>query len=117
MNGHDVTKVVPYYIKRARDYIHAHADKKIGLADIAAVAGCGYRGMQRGFMDAYGTTPMAYLRIVRLKRIRAILRGELGGHAISDVAKQWGFTHMSRFARDYCREFGELPSETVRKNA
>ncbi|MEQ8285938.1 helix-turn-helix transcriptional regulator [Thalassospira sp.] len=115
MNGQDVTQVVPYYIKRARDYIHAHADKKIGLADIAAVAGCGYRGIQRGFLDAYGTTPMAYLRIVRLKRVRAILQSELDGSAIADVAKQWSFTHMGRFAQDYYREFGELPSETVRK--
>ena len=117
MNGRDATTVVPFYIKRARDYIHAHADKKIGLADIAAVAGCGYRGIQRGFVDAYGKTPMAYLRIVRLRRVRAILLAELDGHAISDVAKQWGFTHMSRFAQDYYREFGELPSDTVRKNA
>lgn len=117
MNGQDVSQVVPYYIKRARDYIHAHADKKIGLADISAVAGCGYRGIQRGFMDAYGTTPMAYLRIVRLKRVRAILQAEPGGNAISEVAKQWGFTHMGRFSQDYYREFAELPSETVRTHS
>jgi len=116
VNGRAVTEVVPYYIKRARDYIHAHADKKLGLADISAAAGCGYRGLQKGFMDAFGITPMAYLRIVRLKRVRAILKAEPYGKTVSEIARQWGFTHMGRFAQDYHREFGELPSETIRKH-
>ncbi|MBX2832895.1 MAG: AraC family transcriptional regulator [Rhodospirillales bacterium] len=116
MNGHAVTEVVPYYIKRARDYIHAHADKTLKLADISAVAGCGYRSVQKGFIKAYGMSPMAYLRIVRLKHIRAIFLTGLNGNAISDVAKQWGFTHMGHFAKCYYQEFGELPSETIRKH-
>lgn len=114
LNGRSVATIVPYHVKRAREYIHAHADKKLGLADIAAAAGCGYRGVQRGFMDAYGASPMAYLRIVRLKRIRALLLSGQGGSAISDIARKWGFTHMGRFAQAYCHEFGELPSETLR---
>ncbi|NIA69374.1 AraC family transcriptional regulator [Pelagibius litoralis] len=117
LNGRSVTTVVPYHVKRAREYIYAHADQKLGLADIARAAGCGYRGLQRGFMDAYGVSPMAYLRLVRLKRIRAQLLTGQGGGAISDVAKKWGFTHMGRFAEAYGREFGELPSETLRKRA
>lgn len=115
LNGRSVTTVVPYHVKRAREYIHAHADKKVGLADIATAAGCGYRGVQRGFVDAYGISPMAYLRAVRLKRVRALLLMGQGESVICDVAKKWGFTHMGRFAQAYCREFGELPSETVRK--
>mgnify|MGYP000336126319 FL=1 len=117
LNGRSVATVVPYHVKRAREYIHAHADKKLGLADIAAVAGCGYRGVQRGFMDAYGVSPMAYLRIVRLKRIRALLLEGPDGSSISDIAKKWGFPHMGRFAQVYRREFGELPSETARRRS
>ncbi|NIY76850.1 AraC family transcriptional regulator [Thalassospira sp. HF15] len=116
INGRSIAAVVPYYVKRARDYIHAHADKKLGLADISAAAGCGYRGLQKGFMDAFGTTPMAYLRTVRLKRVRAILKSEPYGKTVSEIAQKWGFTHMGRFAQDYYREFGELPSETIRKH-
>jgi len=117
LNGESVTTVVPYHVKRAREYIHARADQKLGLADISAAAGCGYRGVQRGFMDAYGTSPMAYLRTVRLKRIRDLLLTEQHGGAISDLAKKWGFTHMGRFAQAYYQEFGELPSDTVRKRS
>lgn len=117
LNGRSMTTVVPYHVKRARDYIYAHADETLGLADVARAAGCSYRGLQRGFMDAYGVSPMAYLRLVRLKRVRALLLTAQGEQTISDIAKRWGFTHMSRFAEAYCREFGELPSETLRKRS
>lgn len=116
MNDRATTLVVPYYVKRARDYIHAHLDKKLGLSDISMAAGCGYRGLQKGFMDAFGMTPMTYVRSVRLKRIRAILTTDTNGKTVSEIAQQWGFTHMGRFAQDYQREFGELPSETIRKH-
>ena len=33
---------------------------------------------------------------------------------ISDVANRWGFWHMGSFAADYRKQFGELPSETLR---
>lgn len=115
LNGRPVTTVVPYNVKSARDYIHAHADQKVGFADIVAAAGCSYRGVQRGFMDAFGMSPMAYLRAVRLKRVRALLLAGQNGGAISEIARKWGFAHAGRFSQAYYREFGELPSETVRK--
>lgn len=117
LSGRPVPTVVPYNVKCARDYMHAHADQKVGFADIVAAAGCSYRGVQRGFMDAYGMSPMAYLRSIRLKQIRAVLLTAQDGSAISDIAKKWGFAHAGRFSQAYCREFGELPSETVRKRS
>lgn len=33
----------------------------------------------------------------------------------ADVANNWGFWHMGRFAADYRKFFGELPSETLQK--
>ncbi|MBX2832893.1 MAG: AraC family transcriptional regulator [Rhodospirillales bacterium] len=116
LNGRSAATVVPYFVKRARDYIHAHADRKLGLAEISAAAGCGYRGLQRGFMDAYDTSPMNYLRSVRLKRIRALLLAGQAGDTISLIAYKWGFAHMGRFAQAYYNEFGELPSETLQKS-
>jgi AraC family ethanolamine operon transcriptional activator len=33
---------------------------------------------------------------------------------LNSFANNWGFWHMDRFAADYRRQFGELPSETRR---
>lgn len=107
---------LPYHVKRARDHIHAHAHETIGVAEIAAAARCGYRTVQNAFNDAYGMSPMAYLRLIRLKRVRsALLAGDPELGTIAEIARSWGFGHMGRFADIYRRRFGELPSETVRK--
>jgi AraC family ethanolamine operon transcriptional activator len=34
---------------------------------------------------------------------------------ILEIANQWGFQHMSSFAADYKKQFGELPSETLKR--
>jgi transcriptional regulator GlxA family with amidase domain len=34
-----------------------------------------------------------------------------------DVANAWGFWHMGQFARNYKRQFGELPSERYRRHS
>jgi hypothetical protein len=34
-----------------------------------------------------------------------------------DVANNWGFWYMGRFAADYRRQFGELPSVTLRRDS
>ncbi|HBC06370.1 MAG TPA: AraC family transcriptional regulator, partial [Rhodospirillaceae bacterium] len=71
---------------------------------------------QNVFKDVYGMSPMAYLRLVRLKRVHSALRnGGEDGATIAQIARAWGFGHMGRFAEIYRHQFGELPSETVRK--
>ncbi|MHC4883734.1 MAG: helix-turn-helix transcriptional regulator [Planctomycetota bacterium] len=110
----DQSKVLPCHVKRARDYIHAHAHEKITLEDITANVSCGYRSLQRAFREAFGLSPMAYLKSVRLRHIRDALMKAEPGAAITPIAAQWGIHHMGRLARDYRQQFGVSPSETLR---
>jgi AraC family ethanolamine operon transcriptional activator len=32
---------------------------------------------------------------------------------VTELACRWGFFHLSNFAADYWRQFGERPSETL----
>lgn len=105
---------VPFYVKRARNYIHDHADRPVSVSDLAQAAGCAYRTLQAGFQDAFDMSPMDYLRAVRLTHVRTALKMAETGTTISQVAQAWGFSHMGRFARDYQRQFGEFPSDTLR---
>ncbi|MFF0488568.1 AraC family transcriptional regulator [Nocardia sp. NPDC004068] len=93
-------------------YIHAHPDADISTAELAARAGVTARALQLGFRDALGMSPSAYVRAVRLDRVRDEL---CSGRAtsVSDAAMRWGFFHLGRFAQQYRERFGELPSETV----
>jgi len=105
---------VPYYVKRARDFIHAHAHTSITLEKLARHAGCGYRTLQIAFNDAYGVPPMTYVKSVRLTYVHNDLLNAEDGVTVHSVATKWGFTHMGRFAESYSKQFGVLPMKTLR---
>lgn len=111
----DGAQVAPAVIRRAAEYICAHAAEPITPADIAAAVGLGVRSLQRGFRDHYQCTPSEYLRGVRLRRARDDLAAALPDTAsVTAVASKWGFHHHGRFAAEYRRMFGESPSHTLR---
>lgn len=103
----------PRYVSRAEAFIDQHAADDIALGDVAAAAGVSPRTLGMGFRRFRDTTPMDYLRDVRLERARrALLAGGDRG-TVTMVAAECGLHHFGRFARDYRRRFGELPSETL----
>ncbi|KGK41889.1 hypothetical protein LH51_11340 [Nitrincola sp. A-D6] len=108
--------VMPRNLKRARDYIHAHAHEKITLEELATYAGCSYRSLQNIFGKVLGTSPMEYLRSVRLEGIRnELLNAGDKQRTVTEIANQWGFVHMGRLACMYRKQFGELPSDTLKQ--
>jgi AraC-like DNA-binding protein len=104
----------PFFVRRVELFIEEHARDAIALADLTGVAGVSTRALQTGFRRFRNTTPMAYLRSIRLELARAELAkaGRLGA-SVAVVAHASGFAHLGRFARDYQARFGELPSETL----
>ena len=106
---------VPYHIKRAREYIHAHAGERILLEDLANHAGCSIRTLQAAFRDSLGATPSAYIKSVRLDGIRRALLDAAPGSSVAEIAINWGFAHHGNFSRGYREKFGVSPSETLRR--
>ena len=99
-------------ILEVMEYIDEHPADDLGTADLARLAGVGARALQAGFRDVAGLSPRAYVRGVRLDRVRLELSaGTAGG--VSEVAARWGFFHPGRFARQYRDRFGERPSDTT----
>lgn len=73
------------------------------------------RTVQNSFRSVAETTPLNYLRSVRLNGVRRALMSVPASHlSIGDAAAQWGFYHLSHFAEEYQALFAELPSQTPR---
>jgi transcriptional regulator GlxA family with amidase domain len=104
----------PFFVRRVEQFIEEHARDAITLADLTGVPGVSTRALQTGFRRFRNTTPMEYLRSIRLELARAELAkvGRLGS-SVAAVAYASGFAHLGGFARDYQARFGELPSETL----
>jgi transcriptional regulator GlxA family with amidase domain len=65
--------------------------------------------------DFLGMSPGQYARVRRLNLVRAALRrAEPATTAIAEVARQYGFCELGRFAASYRATFGEAPSTTLR---
>lgn len=102
----------PRTVARVVALIEEHPEAPYTLADLARHAGVGARRLQQGFREHVGVTPTAFLRRTRLQRAhRDLLHGE---DSVSDIALRWGFSHLSRFAQAYRRQYGVPPSETRR---
>jgi AraC-like DNA-binding protein len=108
----------PFFVRRVEQFIEEHARDAIALADLTGVAGVSTRALQTSFRRFRDTTPMAYLRLIRLELARAELAkaGQQGG-SVATVANAFGFGHLGRFARDYYARFGELPSHTLQRGS
>ena len=112
--------VLPRAIKRAQEILQAHLELPITLEELCTLTGASSRALQQGFARHTGTSPMAWLRELRLEKVRSeLLASARGGTTIgtavkvADVAARYGFFHLGHFAAHYRRRFGELPSETA----
>lgn len=103
-------------LRRAVAFIESHPDQPLTLADVARAAYVSTRAVQLAFRTHLDTTPMAYLRRVRLDRAhRDLVHADPAGTTVAAVAATWGFANLGRFASSYRATFAELPSETLRR--
>ncbi|QYY33542.1 helix-turn-helix domain-containing protein (plasmid) [Cupriavidus pinatubonensis] len=102
-------------VNRCRKYMQANPSQPVGVLELCSLARVSRRTLQIAFLDVTGVTPYVYLRTMRLSLVRRLLRQTSADRVqIRDAAARWGFVHMGRFAADYNRMFGYLPSETPR---
>ena len=107
-----------YALKTAIDYIQATPHDKISLNAFCTDNGINERTLQRAFLEHYGITAKAYANAHRLNHVfKTLSASDANATRISDIASSHGFWHMSQFAADYHHHFGELPSETLKKNS
>jgi AraC-like DNA-binding protein len=97
-------------------YIEANAESDLTPETLARAARVSVRTLHAAFQQQLGESPMAYVRRIRLGRVRAeLLRSDPSKVRVTDVAMRWGFMHLSRFAEQYREQFNELPSVTLHR--
>lgn len=103
-------------VRKTRDYILACLDRDFSpsVVSICENIGVGARVLQYSFNEYLQITPINYLRILRLHKVRQQLMTPLHEDLkVTDIATRFGFLHLSNFSRDYFTLFGEKPSMTL----
>ena len=99
----------------AQEYMRANAHLSLSLGDICQAAGVNARTLQSSFRKQQGCTPMQFLRKIRMQEVRAALLNPAEDASVSREAARWGFLHFGRFSSEYRAQYGEVPSETLRR--
>jgi len=100
-------------VRRAIDYMEAHLDRHVTIADLVQATGVAGRTMFVHFKAVMGVSPMRYLHDARLRRAREDLLRADPEASVTRIAWDAGFTHLGRFSLAYRRRFGESPSRTL----
>jgi AraC-like DNA-binding protein len=109
-------RAAPRVVRAAIDIIEAEPDVPLTVSALAVRTNVSVRTLYDGFRRHLGTTPMAYLRNVRLRRVHeTLLESDPGVTTVAAVAHRWGFTHHGRFAAAYVNRYGERPRDTLHR--
>ena len=96
-------------VQRMQDYIAAHLDTNISMADLAGVSQYSPWYSYRLFVNLLHMTPAVYIRRLRLSESALKLRDEKV--KIIDIAFDYGFESVDGYQRAFYKEFGCNPYE------
>lgn len=100
-------------LQKARQWLLAHIREETDIEVLASLCGVCSRTLYNLVRRETGMTPSEYVRALKIEQVYQMLCQ--GQHrSVTDIAVEYGFTNLGRFARQYRQQIGELPSATLR---
>ncbi|WP_207950643.1 helix-turn-helix domain-containing protein [Marinobacter sp. JSM 1782161] len=103
-------------VERIKDYVENAGDLPVTMAELCELACVSRRTLQYSFESILGISPLQFLRVTRLNRVKRMLSNG-DAPSVSDAAGYNGFYHLSQFSSDYKQLFGERPSQTLARHS
>lgn len=104
-----------FIVERTHRLAASPAIESPSVMDICRQLRASRRTVQNAFRRSADTTPLHYIRSIRLNAVRReLLHSRAHELGVGDAAARWGFFHAGHFAADYRALFGEQPSQTPR---
>jgi AraC family ethanolamine operon transcriptional activator len=105
-------------IDRSMSILEERSDENITVKEIASAAHVSERTLRSAFNEYFGLSPIRYLQLRRLNRVKQSLRSASRAHvSVADILVDHGVFEFGRFASQYRQLFGELPSETLKNSS
>jgi len=102
--------------KRAQEFVEEHYQEAVHIEDLCCLTKVGVRTLQRCFKEYFGLTITNYLKMVRLNAAyRELNSANAIESSVTQIALEHGFTHFGRFSVAIREQFGESPTDTLRR--
>jgi AraC-like DNA-binding protein len=95
-----------WQVHRAKEFMVAHVDDNICVADVAAECELSLSHFTRAFKRSAGQSPRRWLQLYRVQRAKELL---LGGLPLCEIAGNCGFADQSHMTRVFARVTGIPP--------
>jgi AraC-like DNA-binding protein len=99
-------------VDRVGAHLRAHIAQSLSLDELATVAGLSKFYLLRAFRRAYGVTPHAYQRQLRLAHAWQAIAN---GHPLTRATYDAGFADQSHLTRQFAALFGVTPARCARQ--
>jgi AraC-like DNA-binding protein len=102
---------------RFEEALADHPSRQLQMPELCALVGVPERTLRSCCTEFLGISPIRYLLLRRLKAVRTALRSaDPAAATVAEIAGNYGFTELGRFAGAYQTVFGEPPSTTLRRS-
>ena len=89
----------------------------ISVRQLADAVGVSRRTLEYAFSEGLGTTPLNFMRRCRLNgALRELRSARRESSTVTEIATNWGFNDLGRFAAAYRQLFGFYPSQTLNQD-
>lgn len=100
-------------LRRFRRLLEDNEDRPLYIPEVCLAIGTPERSLRECFQQRLGMSPKQYLNVRRLHLARRALLKTNRGSKVTEIAMQFGFWHLGRFAQAYQQVHGERPSATL----
>ena len=102
-------------VRRAEAVMRDRFREPLNELALSRELGVSGRTLSLAFREQFGMGPASFCQVLRLNAARSVLKQARRAEApVARIAREFGFSHLGKFARYYSRLFRELPSQTCR---
>jgi AraC-like DNA-binding protein len=102
-------------MRQLEEFLQANPEGPLYIAELCTAVGVSYPTLRASCQEHLGMSPKRYLWLRRMHLARyALLRANPEIATVTEIATNFGFWELGRFAVEYRLLFGESPSTTLR---
>jgi AraC-like DNA-binding protein len=103
----------PESVQQAMRYMREHSTRALKVEQVARHVAMSPSHFAHRFRAVAQTSPMRYLKQLRLQQARALLLS--GGLRVNEAAARVGYESQSHFTRDFKAYYGDSPAQYLRR--